>query len=189
MKIITKQEFIKNKESYLNKIKNGSVFVYPTDTIYGIGCIATGKNYVDKVRKAKQMPKKPISIIAPSKQWVKDNCYIDKKAEKWLKKLPGRYTLILKLKNKNSIAKNVSFSSTIGIRIPKNWFYNEIKQLNIPILTTSVNITGQKPIESIKEISKEMSKLIDFAIDNGKLAKKPSTIIGLAGEKEIIIRQ
>ena len=189
MEIITKKEFIKNSSIFIEKIKKGAVFVYPTDTIYGLGCIATDKKAVEKLRKAKKMPKKPVSVIAPSFDWIYENCHIDSKAENWLKRLPGKYTLILKLKSNKNISENVSFGYTIGIRMPGNWFYSYIKKSGIAILTTSVNITGQKFIESVDEINSWMRLFIDFAIDDGKISQSPSTIVDLTGEKEKIKRR
>lgn len=163
----------------LSKIRKGAVFIFPTDTIYGMGCNATNKNSVTRLRRLKGS-QKPFSIIAPSKKWIRENCEVDDEGEKWLKKLPGKLTLIFKLKNKKAVAPNVSKSSTIGIRMPEGWFY---KKLKIPIVATSVNRTRGKYMTSLKDLKPEIKKKVDFIIYRGKLDKKPSKIYDLTKGK------
>ena len=109
------------------EIIEGKIFIYPTDTIYGIGCNALNKKSVNKIKKLKGRDKdKPLSIIAPSKKWIKENCIIDVDLIKYL---PGPYTIVLKKKDSNFL-KHVSNTSTIGIRIPKNNFIKMNKKIN-----------------------------------------------------------
>ena len=70
MKFLTPEEFEMNKFTHLESLKKGAVFLYPTDTIYGIGCDATNHEAVYKTREAKQRYTRPFSIIAPSKKWI-----------------------------------------------------------------------------------------------------------------------
>ena len=101
---------------FVEDIKNGAIFIYPTDTIYGLGCDAENNESIGLIRKIKYRDKdKPISIIAPSKEWIKKHCIVeDKLLEKYL---PGPYTLILKKKDKNFL-KTVSSNDSLGVRIP-----------------------------------------------------------------------
>ena len=102
MQTLSKEELELRIEEVVNKIKEGKLFIHPTDTIYGIGCDATNPHAVEKVKELKKRPKNSaLSIIAPSKDWIRENCELTKEATEWLGKLPGPYTLILKLKNKN----------------------------------------------------------------------------------------
>ena len=164
MKIYNKEEFNKNKEKILIKIKEGAVFIYPTDTIYGIGCDATNFNAVKRIREIKDRYEKPFSVIAPSKEWIVKNC-----ESKNLDKLLGPYTLILKLKNKECVASNVCLD-TIGVRIPNHWF-----NLDIPIITTSVNKAGEKNMTCLKDLDKGVE--VDFIIYEGEKKGKSSEII------------
>lgn len=164
----------------LSKIRKGAVFIFPTDTIYGMGCNATNGPSVARLRRIKGT-KKPLAIIAPSKKWIRENCEVDDEGERWLKKLPGRLTLIFKLKDKKAIATNVSRSSTVGIRMPEGWFY---KKLKIPIVATSVNIAGRtykksKYMTSLRDLNPNIKKALDFIIYRGKLDRKPSKIYDL----------
>jgi len=76
MEILARREFLMRKTEILNKIKNGNVFIYPTDTIYGIGCNALLTDSVKEIRLIKNRPKSPFSIIVTSKQWIFDNCIL-----------------------------------------------------------------------------------------------------------------
>lgn len=190
MKTITKKEFLQNQDFYLKQIKKGKIFVYPTDTIYGIGCIATNSKSIKKIRKIKQRDKKPFSIIVPNKKYIKENCKVNSKHNKYLKKLPGKYTLIFKLKNPNAIAKKelIGDLETLGIRIPNNWFARFIRKHQIPFVATSVNITKKSYITNPREISTKLANKIDYAIDDGILNKNPSKIIDLTKDKIKILR-
>ncbi len=156
------------------KILSGKIFIYPTDTVYGLGCDATNKNSVKKIKDIKFRDKdKPLSIIAPSIKWIKENCIIEYNIENYL---PGPYTLILKKKNVNFL-NWVSETNTLGIRIPKNDFCDEIRKIGKPFITTSVNLSGENPAVSIKDINIKIIKQVDEVIDNGKLNGKSSTLI------------
>jgi len=175
MKIYDKHEY---KRADLDKsIEDGSVFIYPTDTIYGIGCNALDVTAVAKIREIKKRDKEPFSIIAPSKEWITSNCLVTPQAEEWLEKLPGPYTLILKLVNESAVASNVSFSDTIGVRIPDHWF-----KVSVPIITTSVNISGESFMTDISELDSSISNKIDFAVVEGVKVGKPSTVVHLESD-------
>lgn len=166
-----------NPQELSKAVLSGKIFIYPTDTIYGIGCNALIKESVEKIREIKQRDKKPFSVIAPSFEWINENCIIDCELEKYL---PGAYTIILKKKNPTFLLW-VSNSDSLGIRIPKNEFCDKIRKADVPFITTSVNISGEKPITNIKELPEEIKSKIDYIIDKGKIDGKPSTLI-IGGE-------
>tara|TARA_Y100000310_G_C20305285_1_gene633659 strand:+ start:61 stop:585 length:525 start_codon:yes stop_codon:yes gene_type:complete len=164
------------KPEIIKKIKQGKIFIYPTDTIYGLGCDATNEKAVEKIKKIKARDRdKPISIIAPSINWIKQNCIINKnlKLEKYL---PGPYTLILKKKNKEFLS-HVSNTDSLGIRIPDLDFTKEIQKSSLPFITTSVNLSGEPPETKIIEISPDILEKVDEIIDYGELNGNPSTLI------------
>ncbi|MBD3259609.1 hypothetical protein GF371_03155, partial [Candidatus Woesearchaeota archaeon] len=137
MKVINKDEFRINKLEFFNQIVDGAVFVYPTDTIYGLGCNAELKDAVHRLRQIKEKMDQPFSVIAPSKEWILANC---KAGPEDLKDLPGPVTLILDLKNDKCVAPNVNpKGGTIGVRMPFHWISGVVSILGVPIITTSVN--------------------------------------------------
>jgi L-threonylcarbamoyladenylate synthase len=177
--ILTKEKFLKNmnEKKFIEKLAK-SVFIYPTDTIYGIGCNALDEKAVQRIRDIKLRESKPFSVIAPSKQWIHDNCIVNKQIEEHLKKLPGPYTLVMKLKNKKTVASSVNMNlNTIGVRIPDHWLSEIITKLNFPIVTTSVNLSGQEHMTSLENLNYDIKKKVDFIVYEGQKNSKPSTVI------------
>ena len=186
MQIFTKQEAQQNKQAIIDFIKEGKIFVYPTDTVYGLGCDATNDDAVKKIRDMKQSYDQPFSIIAPSKQWILDNGKVNETIQAWLNKLPGPYTLILNLKAESPSPEVTLDTPTIGMRIPDNWFTEIIAEANTPFVTTSANIHGQPFLTDPKNLSENMKEKVDIVIDEGMKVGKPSTIVNLTGEKPVI---
>ncbi|MEM4260522.1 MAG: L-threonylcarbamoyladenylate synthase [Candidatus Woesearchaeota archaeon] len=185
MRLLTKEEFILNFNKYIREIKT-SVFIYPTDTIYGIGCNAQDDDCVNYLRVLKKSIQ-PFSIIPPDIDWINKNCVLNKKEKYWLKKLPGPYTLILKLKNKNAISSLVNNGKkTIGIRIPNHWFAKVVNKLGLPVISTSANISGQDFMTNIDNLHNSLKKKVDYIIYEGEKVGRPSTIVDLTSSKTFI---
>jgi len=160
---------------FVEDIKNGAVFIYPTDTIYGIGCDATNEESVSMVRDLKYRDKdKPTSIIAPSKDWILENCIVD--VELLDRYLPGPYTLILK-KNNPEFLKSVSSNDSLGIRIPDCEFTKLVEKAGVPFITTSVNFVGEPYAIKISDIDHKIIDVVDIVIGVGKLDGRPSIIV------------
>jgi len=164
------------------------VFIYPTDTIYGLGCDATNSESVKQIRKIKGRAENPFSVVAPSKEWIKENCELNKEAKEWLEKLPGPYTLILKLKNKECIAPEVnSDMDTLGIRIPDHWFTDFLQRTGKPIVTTSVNKQDEQYMTSIDDIDPGIK--VKYLFYEGPKPGKPSIIVNLTGPETKVIKR
>lgn len=188
MRVITKEEFMLESGRFIEHIKKGAVFVYPTDTIYGIGCNALNHKAVARIRESKKRLDAPFSVIAPSKEWIIENCEVGEEAKKWLEKLPGPYTLILKLKNKRCVADSViPGTSSIGVRIPDHWTTKIASRLNAPIVTTSVNESGKMFMTSLDNMDPSIQQNVDFMIDEGEKKGMPSNVIYL-NEIEVSIK-
>ena len=160
---------------FIEDIKNGAIFIYPTDTIYGLGCDATNEESVKLIKDLKYKDKdKPMSVIAPSIDWIKQNCEVtDELIEKYL---PGPYTLIIKKKNPNFL-KHVSSTDTLGIRIPDSEFTKLIQKSGVPFITTSVNFVGEPYAIQISDIDKKILDAVDIIIGVGRLDGRPSTLV------------
>lgn len=185
MKIFTREDIEVNKEVIFEVIRNGAVFIHPTDTIYGIGCNAKLAHPVKKVREIKERPDAPFSVIAPGKEWIRKHCVLGKEGEEWLEKLPGPYTLVLK--HRDCIAKNVAPGlDTLGVRIPGHWFSKIVEELGFPIVTTSANKSGENFMTSIDDLDSDVAKDISFVIYEGEKHGCPSMIVDLTkGKAEI----
>ena len=189
MRIINFEEFNLEKPLLLDSIINGAVFIYPTDTIYGVGCNAQDTKAVKKIRSLKSRATNPFSVIAPSVDWIRQNCIVTEKAENWLLKLPGPYTFIFKLKKKQSVSKEVNKGiDTLGIRIPNHWIKNIARDAGIPIVTTSVNKSNEDYMTSVEDMDDSIKGSIDFTIYEGQKEGKPSTVVDLTGTPKVMRR-
>lgn len=184
MKIISKEELQIKFDEIVSKIKKGAVFIYPTDTIYGIGCDAANKKAVARIRTLKERSEAPFSIWVPSLDWIKEACIITPKAKKWLTELPGPYTLILQLHNHKTIASNVAPNTDfIGIRYPDHWFNEVVKKADLPLVTTSANKTGQPFMTSLEDLEPEIKKGVEFIIYEGEKKARPSKVVNVEKEE------
>jgi L-threonylcarbamoyladenylate synthase len=189
MKQLDLKDVLDNKgleSGVIDAIKSGAIFIYPTDTVYGIGCNAENERSVNRIRKIK-CTDHPFSVIAPSNDWIRTNLNTVKFNE-YLKKLPGPYTLIFKKKSKGYL-RIAADGDSIGTRIPKHPFTQLINLANVPFITTSANISGQPTIRSVKEIPEQIMEKIDYVIDGGSLGGKASTVIDLSGDRPNVLRK
>ena len=184
METLTKSEVQIRRDELLQRIADGEVFIHPTDTIYGLGCNATDEKAVKAIRKLKERQDTAFSIWVPSKEWVLENCVVTKETQAWLDKLPGPYTVVVKIKNKSALAKSVNpIGDTVGIRLPSHWFSVMVERLGVPIVTTSANRTGHMFMSNLEDLDEEIRKGVRFAIYEGEKKGKPSTIIDLVNGK------
>jgi L-threonylcarbamoyladenylate synthase len=175
MYIYNKDEALLRKNEILSRINSGQVFIYPTDTIYGLGCSAKDSSAIKKIRQLKNRPSAPLSVWAPGKGWILENCQLTKKGERWLAKLPGNYTLLLPLRNSKAVAPEVNPGTKIlGIRIPDHWMKDLVQ---IPIITTSANKSGEPFMTSLDNLDEDIKRGIDFIIYDGPINGRPSKVI------------
>jgi len=187
MQIITKDEVRLKGEEIIERMQKGDVFIHPTDTIYGLGCDATKSKSIKKIREIKQRPDTPFSVMAPSIEWIEENCIITKEAEKWLKELPGPLTLILKLKNEDCVSKEVAPGlDSIGVRFIDHWMQHVVTELGVPIISTSVNKTDTPFMTDIENLDSKIKMSIPFALYEGPKPGRPSKIIHLESEETTI---
>ena len=185
MKILNKDEVFMQETHIKEEILRGSaVFIHPTDTIYGLGCDATNDNAVSKIREIKERFKRPFSVIAPSKNWIVKNCEMTDKAEEWLDKLPGPYTLIMKLKNKDSVSEHANMGmDTIGVRMPDHWMSHVASAVGVPLITTSANKIDQDFMTSLDDLDSSIKSKVDFIMYEGEKKGRPSKLVHLEGEE------
>ncbi len=194
MKII-KIDFKNPKEEDIDLIvdyfKKGKVIVYPTDTIYGIGCIATNQKAINKIYKIKKRDeKKPLLLLVKSWCMLKKHLFVSKKQDEYLRTVwPGKVSAILKKRDllPDQISQGLK---TLAVRLPENNFLIKIiKEIGEPIVSTSLNITNEKNLEDVKNIEKYFKdKKPDLIIDiSKKLKGKPSKLIDITDIKNIKI--
>jgi L-threonylcarbamoyladenylate synthase len=171
-------------------MKQGSIIVYPTDTVYGIGSNIFDEKSLLKVFSIKKRSKnKPLSICLSRVEDIKTVAHIDSETEEIIQKiLPGPYTIILKKKD-NLSPLLTSGTDTVGIRIPDSRVCNDLAR-DFPITSTSANISGYDVPESAEEVLKQLGSSVDIILDAG-ICKHgiPSTVIDMTVYPPKIIRE
>ncbi len=175
VKRISLDEMINDIEKYAKELRKGKIFIYPTDTVYGIGGNPYKKDVVEKIYKIKRRDKsKPLSVIAPSEEWIVEHFDISKVVLKIY--FPGPYTLLLKKKDPDFLS-NASTSSYVGVRIPDHPITLLVNKAEVPLITTSANLSGEKPPSSVDEIDEYLISEVDYLIIGKCTLGKPSTVI------------
>ncbi len=170
----------------LQTLKEGGLILYPTDTVWGIGCDATNSEAVEKVFKLKQRndSKALICLVAD-----------DRMLKKYVKKIPdvafdifdvSEEPITIIYDDAQNLAKNlIAEDNTIAIRIPDDDFcFQLLRRFNRAIVSTSANISGMPTPKSFKEISQEVLKGVDYVVNlhHEKNCSKPSSIIKLSND-------
>ena len=171
-------------------IDNGGIVIFPTDTVYGIGCDPYNKTAVKKIYEIKSRKEtKSMPILAYSKEVVSKIAKLDEHSEKLAKKFwPGPLTLILELSD-DRLKKSLKINDSIAVRVPKNNCTLQIlKKCNF-LIGTSANITGKEPFTDPAECYQNLSDF-DLFLDGGKiLGGMPSTIVDARNGELKIIRE
>ena len=171
-------------------IENGGVIIFPTDTVYGIGCNPYDANAVKKIYEIKSREKiKSLPVLASSIEIVKQISIIDEFTEKIIKKYwPGPLTLILKLKDKN-LKKSLNLEDKIAVRIPNSVCTLKLLNKCNLLVGTSANVSGDSSFTDPQECMKNV-KNYDVFVDGGTITSKgESTIIEIENEKIHVIRE
>ena len=178
----------------LNTLKEGGLILYPTDTVWAIGCDGQNSDAVDKLFKLKQRHdgKALICLVAD-----------DRMLKKYVKKIPeiaydildvSDHPITIVYDDAQNVAKNlIAKDNTIAIRIPDDDFcFQLLRKFNRAIVSTSANISNMPIPKSFKEISKEVLKGVDYVVNlhKEKNCNKPSSIIKLSNSGVVkIIRK
>jgi len=185
----------KEIDKIVEMLRDGAVIIFPTDTIYGIGCDITKSKAVERVARIKnvKVEKADFSFILYDLSQISDYCKPFTNAIfKLLKKnLPGAFTFLLQA-NSNVPKLFKNSKRNIGIRIPANNIVRTIvKELGNPILSTSVH-HDDVVLEYITDpelIEEKYGHLVDMVIDGGYGGNRPSTIVDCTSGEAEIIRQ
>jgi len=163
-------------------ILEGNIIIYPTDTVYGLGCSISSEDSVKRIFEIKgRSPAKPLSIAFPDVESAKKYAFLEAKDEEYIKKNINE-PLTFIVRKKELVPDYVTAGmETVGIRIPDNKIVKEmLLSAKIPVITTSANISGEKAPAAFQEINKEILEKVDLAIDSGTCrAKVPSKIVNL----------
>jgi tRNA threonylcarbamoyl adenosine modification protein (Sua5/YciO/YrdC/YwlC family) len=175
-------------------LKEGGLVIYPTDTVYGLGCDITNTKALERIAKIKgiKLEKANFSFICHDLSHISDYVkQINTATFKILKRaLPGPYTFILP--GNNNLPKEFKKKTTVGIRIPDNTIVLEIvKMLGNPIVSTSIHDEDEVLEYSTDPelIFEKWQNLVDVVIDGGYGDNIGSTIIDLSDDEPVVIRE
>lgn len=155
MKTIALEEFLQHQDFYAQEAEAGKVFVYPTDTIYGIGAIYTPQNVAKVFSIKKRDEKKMFSIIAPDFGRI-------------MQQYPKTHQEVLeRLLNEYHGVTYIFDYYEPGVRIIKHPIQDFVKRLGKPFITTSCNIAGEPVVTDIKNIPEDIAAKVDYIVDGG----------------------
>jgi tRNA threonylcarbamoyl adenosine modification protein (Sua5/YciO/YrdC/YwlC family) len=175
-------------------LQNGGLVIYPTDTVYGLGCDITNTKALERIAKIKgiKLEKANWSFVCHDLSNLSDYVkQIDTATFKLLKRaLPGAYTFILP--GNTNLPKEFKKKTSVGIRVPNNAIVLEIvKMLGRPIISTSIHDDDEVLEYSTDPelIFEKWQNLVDLVIDGGYGANIASTIIDLTGHEPVVVRE
>tara|TARA_B100000902_G_scaffold373779_1_gene402109 strand:- start:460 stop:1005 length:546 start_codon:yes stop_codon:yes gene_type:complete len=161
----------------LNTLKSGGIILYPTDTIWGIGCDATNPQAVERIYTLKRRTESKALISLVSNVSM-INEFADNKE---LEIPPSKNPTTIIYQSATGLAKNlIAQDNTVAFRIPNDKFCHLlITSFGLPITSTSANISGNKIPKQFSEISKEIKENVDYIVNlrHNEIMKTPSTII------------
>lgn len=175
-------ETIKYTKQDLNKIKeillNGGIVAFPTDTVFGLGCVIN-KQAIDKIYSAKGRSfDKPLPMMCNGLKMIESVAKVSEDASKIINKfVPGALTLIFN--KKDNVEDFVTNGKpTIGIRVPDDkWILDLISELNQPILVTSANLSDTGSLTKWEDVYSQLNGKIDAIVTEDASGETSSTII------------
>lgn len=171
-------------------LRQGGIIIYPTDTVYGLGCDLSNKKGIERIYEIKRRNKKqPLSFVCSDLKHISQYAKVTDYAYKTMKRfLPGPYTFILeasRLVPKIILPKR----STTGIRVPNNNICLAlVTELEQPIISSSVKTANGEDLGNPCLIEEHFGKLVDLIIDGGIINPEPSSVISLVDDEIEILR-
>jgi len=194
IKIYNKNPSQKEIDKVVSVLKSGGLIIYPTDTVYGLGCDITNKKALEKIARIKgvKLEKSHFSFICNDLSHLSDYVkQIDTATYKLLKQaLPGAYTFVLQ--GSSNLPRHFKRKKTVGIRVPDNNIIRKIvENLGNPIVSTSI-YDEDEILEYTTDpelIYEKWHNLVDLVIDGGYGDNNPSTVVDLTTEPYTILRE
>ena len=172
-------------------VRKGGLVIYPTETVYGLGCDPLNVQAVKRVLDVKGDRKKPLPVLAASIVDADKVAFVSPNGKKLAAKFwPGPLTMVFP--KKPALPDVVTFGwDSVGLRIPDNDVALQLISLSGGLLIgSSANRTGEEPARRVQEISGELKEMVDVVLDGGPAVQgRPSTVVDLTSEKPRILRE
>ncbi|MCS7137699.1 MAG: L-threonylcarbamoyladenylate synthase [Candidatus Caldarchaeum sp.] len=172
-------------------VARGGVVVYPTDTVYGIGCNPFDAKAVERVMVIKRRENKPSPVLVSDFDQVYSVAKPkDEEVEACLRLWPGPVTVVMEKRPELPLEVTAGMP-TVGVRMPANAIALSLMQKSaLPLVGTSANISGRPPAVSLDLVEPEIIRMADLAIDGGRtLYGRPSTVVELVGGELRVVRE
>lgn len=173
-------------------IQSGGVLIYPTDTVYGLGCSAEDQGAIERIHLIKrQRHDKPFSFVCSDLTHLSEYAHVSNAAFRIMKRLiPGPFTFILPAARMKHLPRIlVSKRKTVGIRVPDSPVTQALVQaVGHPILSTSVTGREGEMLNDPDAIAEEFRDTVDLILDGGPLLSEPSTVLDLTGDTPVVVR-
>ncbi len=174
-------------------LEQGAVIIYPTDTLYALGCSLHHLKAIARVKEIKRKENDALSLICPNISVIADYARVDNATFKLIKaNVPGPFTFILKASGAVP-NKFLERKSTVGIRIPANRILTELTSLmGCPLVSTSLPVSpslAEEDTVNAELIWEEYRHSVDMMIDGGDAHLLQSTVVDLTGDEVHIVRQ
>jgi tRNA threonylcarbamoyl adenosine modification protein (Sua5/YciO/YrdC/YwlC family) len=174
----------------LDILRNGGVIIYPTDTVYGMGCDLFNKRGIERIYEIKHRDRKQyLSFVCADLKDISRYAQVSDDAYKIMRRLlPGPYTFILEASR--AVPKIIlPKRKTTGIRVPDNRICQAlVADMGSPIISTSVKDGEGELLSDPRIIEESYGKRVDMIIDGGIIAAAPSSVISLLNEKVEVVR-
>lgn len=194
LKLYNKDNNPNDIQRIVDILNDGGIIIYPTDTMYAIGCHALKERPIERICKLKKLdPRKHnLSIICYDLSNISEYARVSNATFKLMKRnLPGPFTFILNADSR--LPKIFRNRKEVGIRVPDNSIIREIcRSLDAPILTTTLPYDEKEDIEYVTDpelIDEKFGSEVDLVIDGGIGGIEPSTVIDSCDDEPEIIRQ
>jgi tRNA threonylcarbamoyl adenosine modification protein (Sua5/YciO/YrdC/YwlC family) len=172
-------------------LKSGGIIIYPTDTVYGMGCDLFNKRGIERVYEIQRRDRKqPLSFICADLKDISQYARVSDDAYKIMRRLlPGPYTFILEASR--AVPKIIlPKRQTTGIRVPDNRICQAlVAEMGSPIISTSVKDEDGELLSDPRIIQERFGKRVDLIIDGGIIGATPSSVISLLDEGIAVIRE
>jgi L-threonylcarbamoyladenylate synthase len=173
-----------------DRIRKGALVIFPTDTVYGLGCDPFNENAIVRILEVKRRESKPMPLLSSSIETVRRVAILTPAARKladlfW----PGALTLVLEPKiifNRNLMNRR----GEVGFRIPRSPFARKLaSEVGGIIVGTSANISGRPAASTLKEALRQLGSKVDLAVNGGKLPGTPSTVVSFVCDDVKVVRE
>ncbi len=173
-----------------DKVRDGGLIVFPTDTVYGLGCDPENPVAVSRLIRAKRREPKPIPLLCDSVETARKLVSLNMAAREIAEsRWPGAITIVAPMKR--ALPEEIHRGTgNLGVRVPASTLCLELLRACGGYMTgTSANLSGEAPCRTAEEARLKLGSRVDIILDGGRLNGEPSTVVQASGREIIVLRR